>query len=267
MTEHSSFTVGFWSSGLSTLVYTCSLTPFDVIKNTQINSIQTSPLVAAKNLLQRNGMKSFWRGMSASLVTHYSSNIIYYPLYEFLRPKFEKNIGWVGPGVSALICRFITVCSTMPVERLRTTIQAKGTGKLSFTTYGLRATLTRDLIFSFSFFMIMENMYNSLKENYPNSGRTISCSVAALFAGVITHPFDVIKTKIQARYCCYRHYDKNTYKALLHLWKTKGFKSLFIGFQPRISKIVFGLILYINIYEYIKKVISLNFETEKLNLE
>jgi solute carrier family 25, member 39/40 len=253
MTEPSNFWIGLYSSGISTAIYTFTLTPLDVIKNTQISSTQSSPLKAIRQLVKSNGIKSLWRGLSASLLTTYSSNLIYYPLYEKTRPLMENEFGWIGPGISAIGCRFLAVLITLPMERFRTNLQGTGFKRFSLSSFGLKATLSRDLIFGFIFFMTMENLYDYLKHEYPNSARTISCSIGALSAGTLTHPFDVVKTKIQTKLCCYSYLDKHLYKGLDFLYKTQGYKALFIGFQARITKIVFGLVLYINSYEYIKK--------------
>ena len=253
MTEPSNYWIGLGSSGLSTFIYSCALTPFDVIKNTQISSTKsTSPVFTGVNLIKNYGFRSLWRGFSAALLTQYSSNLVYYPLYEISRPKLESKIGILGPGFAAICCRLISVCITLPIERFRTGIQGTGHGRLTLTLHGLRATLYRDLIFSFTFFNIMENIFKAIKDDYPSIGRTISITVGAIVAGVITHPFDVIKTKVQTRYCCFSDFDNNTLKSLRSLQKDKGFYSIFIGIQPRMIKIVAGLILYINIYENIK---------------
>lgn len=259
MTEHSNFLTGLACSGITTFIYSCLMTPFDVIKSSQISAVKLrTPFHTAKNLVDNGGVKILWRGLGPALVTQYSANIAYYPLYEHLRPILEKNLGFVGPGIAALMCRAFSVCLTLPVEKFRTGIQGTGAGHLNLSTHGLRATLHRDLIFSFTFFMILENVYKIIKEEYPQSGRTISCIIASTIAGVITHPFDVVKTKIQTRYCCYNEYDKNTFQAMKVLYEERGIKNLFIGFQPRMTKIVTGLVIYINVYEFLKKSFSRN---------
>ena len=257
MTEHSNFLTGLVSSGITTFVYSCSLTPFDVVKNSQISSVHThTPMQIAKKLVNIGGIKILWRGLLPALVTQYSSNLAYYPLYEAMRPSLEKNLGFIGPGIAALICRTFSVCITLPIERFRTGVQGTGSGKLNLSTHGLKATLYRDLAFSFTFFMILENTYKYLKNDYPNSARTTSVIIASSAACLITHPFDVMKTKIQTRFCCFYGFDKNIYKAIGITYKEGGIKSLFIGLQPRFSKIVIGLVLYINVYEFFKKLLN-----------
>ncbi|OMJ89482.1 hypothetical protein SteCoe_8385 [Stentor coeruleus] len=254
MTEPASVKTALKSASFSTFVYSLCLAPFDVVKNTQISSVsKISPIQTAKILVKQTGVLTLWRGIMASSMSTFTSNVVYYPCYEFMKPKFQSVSENWGCGFAALTSRFIAVIITLPVERLRTSLQGTGQGKFKITFNGLRVTLYRDMIFSFTYFSLYENSYKYLKDEYPLMARSYSSFFSSFIAAVITHPFDVIKTKIQTRYCCFSDYDKNTLKALSSIYKEDGLRSLFIGAQPRISKIAIGLVIYMNLYETFKK--------------
>lgn len=70
-------------------------------------------------------------------------------------------------------------------------------------------------------------------------------------AAFLTHPFDVLKTKLQTKGCLYERYEKNG-EGMLCIGKTEGVAELNKGLFSRSLKIVPGLITYLNSYEFIK---------------
>lgn len=254
MSENASFWTSVKSVSMSTLVYSILLTPFDVVKNTQISALTSKgPIFTMKYLIRDTGIKNLWRGVIASSISTFSSNIVYYPCYEISRTHFQQiNETW-GTGFAAMASRSFAVLITLPIERLRTSIQGIGKGKLEFTTKGLRPTLFRDIIFSFTYFTIWENLYKELKPYGLYFDRTFSIFIGSLAAAIITHPFDVIKTKVQTRYEDFSEYDSKILRSVKTIYNNEGLQGLFIGSQARISKIVIGLMIYTNLYEFTKQ--------------
>jgi hypothetical protein len=140
------------------------------------------------------------------------------------------------------------------VERLRTSIQGIGEGKFELALKGLRVTLQRDIIFSFTYFTIWENLYKMIKPYEIQFDRTFAILVGSFSAALITHPLDVIKTKVQTRYLVFERFDKNTGLALREIFRNEGLAGLYVGSQARIIKIVIGLMIYTNLYEFIKNI-------------
>ena len=254
MSENASFWTSVKSVSMSTLVYSILLTPFDVVKNTQISALTSKgPIFTMKYLIRDTGIKNLWRGVIASSISTFSSNIVYYPCYEISRTHFQQiNETW-GTGFAAMASRSFAVLITLPIERLRTSIQGIGKGKLEFTTKGLRPTLFRDIIFSFTYFTIWENLYKELKPYGLYFDRTFSIFIGSLAAAIITHPFDVIKTKVQTRYEDFSEFDSKILRSVKTIYNNEGLQGLFIGSQARISKIVIGLMIYTNLYEFTKQ--------------
>lgn len=257
-------TVSFWASArsasMTTIVYSLLLTPFDVIKNTQISSFNhVSPYQTYKLLVKDTGIRTMWRGLLSASFTTFTSNIIYYPCFEILKKELKPYSETWSPGLAAIISRTLTVSLTLPVERLRTSIQSIGKGEIEFNLKGFRVTLQRDIIFSFTYFTIWENLYEVIKPFGFVMGKTFAILVGSLTAALITHPFDVIKTKIQSRYEIFKDYDRNTLRAARDIYGKDGFQGFYVGAQARISKIVIGLMIYTNLYEHMK----LNWDDKK----
>ena len=254
MTDTASLWTSARSASMSTFIYSLLLTPFDVIKNTQISSFKhVSPYQTYKLLVKDTGVRTMWRGLLSASVTTFASNIIYYPCYELTKKQLKPYSETWSPGLAAILSRTLTVTLTLPVERLRTSIQSIGKGEIEFNLKGFRVTLQRDIIFSFTYFSLWENIYEVIKPFGFVMGKTFAIVVGSLTAALITHPFDVIKTKIQSRYEIYKLYDKNTVEAVRDIYGKDGIQGLYVGAQARVSKIVIGLMIYTNLYEHMKK--------------
>lgn len=159
-------------------------------------------------------------------------NIIHYTLYELLRPSFDDTFGSFGPGIAGVVAKCSAVIATSPLEKFKTMLMGTGSGTftLSYSGFsGLKATLIRDAIFSGVFFFTMENLHQNFKEKNEHLSRILSCTAAATLAAVLTHPFDVVKTKLQTRFCCYGHLEKIPFSAVKVIQKSEGMKSLTIG--------------------------------------
>ena len=257
MTErgHSRKTV-LAASSISTVIYAVVLNPFEVVKNTQIASYnhlsipQTIRLIKAKS-----GFKGLWRGTVPAFLSTLISNLVYYSLYEELKPKADYYFQRLGPGLAAATSRAFSAAVASPVERLRTSVQGTGSGGFSLKTkgfQGLQATLYRDIIFSFSFFFLMENTYKVAKE-YP-LGRVLSTAFGGLVAVGVTQPFDVLKTKIQTN--TYSFKKRNSFYGVKKILLEEGFRGTCRGLAARQTKLVLGLVLYINTYELLKQFLS-----------
>lgn len=201
--------------------------------------------------------------MGTAMVAGATSNASYFLAYELLRPTAEHHLGPSGFIVAAGLSRLFSVTLTSPFEKLRTRLQAHGSAaklQLSLSGFhGLKATFIRDLLFTSVYFGVMENMYKGIgasPDKNDNRARTISSLSGGLLAALCTHPFDVLKTKMQTQFCCYGAYDKTPLKALRNIVKDEGLGILMAGAGPRVSKLVPGLVLYISAYEGFKRMME-----------
>lgn len=247
----------FIATSLSTVLYVALLSPFDVIKNSQIYSTKKLSITQAVKLAKaKSGLRGLWRGVWASLGAVGINNLVYYPLYERVKGPLGEELGAVGSGVAGGISRSVSVLLASPVEMYRTKIQATGTGVFLRRFNGLRATITRDIVFSTVFFFFTENLNVKLKDWGELNARSASIVIGSTVAAFLTHPFDVLKTKLQTKGCLYEKYEKKTVRGVLCIGKTEGVAELSKGLFSRSLKIVPGLVIYLNSYEFIKKIVD-----------
>ena len=142
-------------------------------------------------------------------------------------------------------------------ERVRTAIQATGRGVFTMKNFaGIRATIIRDVIFSFTLFFVLENLHRTLEDLGKWKARTLSILAGSVAAVVTTQPFDVLKTKLQARPCCYGDYEARPFQALRDIAQTEGTWELTRGLGARALKLVPGVLVYLSIYEYTKSLLA-----------
>lgn len=248
------------ASALSTFIYVSALTPFDVVKNFSIASFPPrTSLESFRHIISENKVRGLWRGFFPGIVSNATSNMVYYPIYESARPWADKHFGSLGSGVAGVLARAASVAVSSPAERIKTSVQGTGAATIVFNWKaftGLQATLYRDIMFSGAFFLIMENLYKKLSEQEVVGARIISSLVGGSVAVLLTNPFDVLKTKIQTQYCCFEDYENKPFKGMKSIAKNEGWRGLFWGVGPRLSKLVSGLVIYINTYEYFKSKLS-----------
>ena len=83
---------------------------------------------------------------------------------------------------------------------------------------------------------------------------SISGFVSGLFATSVTHPFDLLKTKIQLEPKIYH----NTYHAAIHVYKKNGLTGFFAGYVPRaVRKTLSSAITWVIYEEFVKRNISI----------
>jgi solute carrier family 25 protein 39/40 len=263
MTEKGHSARAIWTSTvLSSVIYSGIFCPFDVVKNSiQVNSyLKPTSRSILSRILQNEGLKGLWRGLPHSVFINLTGNLTYYTLYEALRPRTEELFGSLGFAVAGGISKLTSATLVSPIERMRTQIQGLGQSDLRLSLAGFRgiqATLMRDTLFSSIYFTIMENMYISLKQKYEEKrARLISSLVGGSIAVILTHPFDVMKTMMQTRNCCYEDYQKRPFVALKVIVQKEGMGSLMQGLLPRFTKTVPGVVVYISLYEMFKKIID-----------
>ncbi|KAL7062632.1 hypothetical protein AAHC03_0882 [Spirometra sp. Aus1] len=191
------------------------------------------------------------------------------------------------PALVGALSRTIAVFTISPLELLRTKLQSQ---KMSLKNVydvlqstvvssgfrslwmGMGPTLLRDVPYSAIFWFVYDyNKYKYLPtviEITPHSEgitRPIpGFSSAFLFgacagftAGLITHPFDVVKThrQIELGESIFgnRAYSKSTLLALRQLYRQKGLQALYSGFTPRLLKTTTASALMVSLFELLRQ--------------
>lgn len=259
--QTSSYKSIFGASALASAVYVIVMNPFDVVKTTEQNlrtTVKSSAVL--RNLVADAGYRSLWRGSRVSLAVTMLNNSIYWGAFETIRPSATQQFGSFGFFIAVISSRLISTASISPIERHKTRRQANITGPIALGLKGYRAfrtTVYRDIVFSTCYFGLMENIYLSLKkDDFTLVPRIVASVVGSFVAVVCSHPFDLMKTRMQTRYYRYGKWEGKPVIGMRHIWRTEGMKSIYAGFVPRICKLIPGAALYINCYEGFKGLLN-----------
>ncbi|CAO1615329.1 unnamed protein product [Sympodiomycopsis kandeliae] len=193
-------------------------------------------------------------------------------------PNSPANITYhtlLASLLSGAISRSVSATLVTPLELVRTRLQASDTSHTmrsilaslsqqvstegpSALWRGLPSTLWRDVPFSAIYFMGYESMKrimtggSGLGEGNSTGGGLqefniafISGATSGTVAAVVTHPFDLVKTQLQAQ----SQAQKQTIPILKTILKNEGIAGLFKGLSPRIAKVAPACGLMIGSYE------------------
>ncbi|CAG2209207.1 SLC25A39_40 [Mytilus edulis] len=225
-------------------------------------------------ILKYEGVASLWSGLPPTLVMAIPATVIYFSCYEICRKKLGYHGGlegsdWWKPMIAGAAARTMCVTVISPIEMIRTKLQSEQlsysqirkslgqsikTGGVTMLWKGLGPTLLRDVPFS-------EEETRTTAKRGP-SLLTIALSVMAgdcfgeQIAGILTLPFDVIKTHRQIELGEVLKENKNatrsTWKLMMKMQADHGYHALFTGLLPRTMKVAPACAIMISSYEYFK---------------
>lgn len=247
---------------------------------------------------EREGTKTLWRGLSLNLIMAIPANVVYFTGYEYLRDSSYLRESW--PTVNPLLCgafaRVIAATCIAPLELIKTKLQSIPRTNKSISTWtlikdigletrceiqcagvfrslfkGLSVTLWRDVPFSAIYWTSYE-LFS--KGSIPTSDHSKIDSVYAKFASsffaglasgslaaVVTHPFDVGKTRMQisaqpkANSISGVTLPNSTnsvptlFEFLSRIRRTEGTRALYTGLPARMAKIAPSCAIMISTYE------------------
>lgn len=233
---------------------------------------------------RQEGIGSLWSGLPPTLVMAVPATVVYFTSYE----QFKTLLGyqhagptsqnWYKPVLAGSGARVFAATVISPLELIRTKMQSekltyhdvhkavrgmvKQEGILSLWK-GLGPSLLRDVPFSAIYWLGYEQMKakvlkerGAVKLTFAES--FLAGATAGTFAGVVTLPFDVIKTHRQielGQVVLSKAKDKvttSTWLLIQNLYKTEGFHALFAGLLPRIIKVAPACAIMISSFEFFK---------------
>lgn len=255
-------------------------------------------------IARNEGSSTLWRGISLTLFMSIPANIVYYTGYEYIRDRspIKSQFPILNPLVCGAMARVIAATTVAPIELIKTKFQSiprsqkyvtstrmfkeliKDT-KMEVYKYGLNRalfkgltiTLWRDVPFSAIYwgsyeFCKRKLWINNVKEqnwiHFMNS--FISGSISGMIAAIVTHPFDVGKTRLQISMIngndtassssssttassSTRMARRNMFKYLNIIRQKEGLGSLYTGIGARVVKIAPSCAIMISTYEISKK--------------
>jgi solute carrier family 25 protein 39/40 len=212
------------------------------------------------------------------------STVLYFNAYDELH-KLASAHSWnvFGPMLSGMSARILAATAVSPFELIRTRAMAHSasgnvvreismdlvseirTSGIPALFRGLGPTLWRDVPFSGIYWSAYERIKAALQSKKDLSLFQVSFFSGAssgMLSALVTHPFDVIKTRRQVELL--NKIDtsgfpfepsvskQSTSELLVSIVRTEGVSALFVGVVPRIVKIAPACAIMISSYELFK---------------
>lgn len=177
------------------------------------------------------------------------------------------------PLLAGIAARTLVSTFASPLELLRTTLQSTPANPLRPHTFSTVLSATRMLVASDGPTALWRGLVPTLWRDVPFSGvywasyeawkgvfrrntslsiplvAFISGAISGTTAALLTHPFDVAKTRRQTLVLSQGGIPKNTVTFLRHLVRTEGLSAIFAGLTPRLAKIAPACGIMIASYE------------------
>lgn len=240
-------------------------------------------LDALLKMARFEGIKSWWKGLSPTLLMAIPATVIYYTSYDQLKVLFgfqpnKKNI--LVPVFAGSLSRIVAVTCVTPIELLRTKIQSRQSytyGQVLrviqttvqnegiFTLWrGLFPMLLRDVPFSIFYWVGYEYLKHELLStqfghDYSSFVPLLAGSVSGASAAVLTNPLDVVKTHMQVslgeslKGQLRQMGNGSLYGVMQKVVSKHGIIGLYAGLAPRVAKIAPACAIMISSYEAFKK--------------
>lgn len=245
----------------------------------EVKTVKRGFFATAVQLVQQRGVTSLWRGLGPTLVMSIPSNSLYFTCYDEISMRLRPFLGDFAPMLAGTSARLVSAAAVSPIELLRTKQQHSGKAIKEMLNAELRAggarslfrglvpTLWRDVPFSAVYWFNYEQFRGRISGNrtlrqitpdhYMFCEAFISGASSAFIAATLTHPFDLIKTRKQIEVYALDAERVEAPESTSAIFRTivreEGVRGLFIGWGPRVSKIVPACAIMISTYEYAKR--------------
>ena len=272
----------FFCGSASGAITSLFVQPLDVIKTNFLTIEGKTTIKKSFNfVLNHNGPLGFWKGLSPSVSKSFIGSGISFTLLEKFKvaiPKSSSRLGQiVHDSLSAIFSRTLTTILLSPLSVIKIRMEAPQTDPyrgmfdalrriykeegVKGYYKGLGPTLLRDLPFSGLAYTFYRQYHHMFKELFGDSKYVsmFSGGLAGFTATLITHPFDIIKTRNQ-----FNHISKTEqfkYQGIIHafqcIYKIEGLKGFTTGLSIRIIErtIAFSSVwfIYENLKHYYKR--------------
>jgi len=259
----SPFTLALLAGGCAGTCVDVALHPLDTLR---------TRLQSQEGFFASGGFRGVYRGILSATMGSAPGAAVFFSTYESMKGVFtDMNGGKEEPFVHACAssCGEVGAClvrvptavvtQNMQVGRYATLTEAisgtmaQGGLKGFYTGYG--TTVAREIPFAFIQFPIYEWFKSTWqtwqgKETNPIQGAACG-SIAGAFAGAVTTPLDVCKTRIMLEKPAEGQAKKytGTVATLTSIAKEEGGAALFKGLAPRVTWITIGGFIFFGAYE------------------
>jgi len=263
------FLAGSLSGTCSTIIFQ----PLDLVKtrlqNQYPGSTARSMVGVAGEVVASHKVVGLWRGLVPSVTRTVPGVGIYFSSMTWMKnslcggkpgPLESIFVGAMGRSVAGMAMIPVTVVKTRfesgifkytgVTDALFKIYRHEGVRGLSS---GLFPTLLRDAPFSGIYLMFYEQLKSrtpaALLETSPNSAHFLCGVAAGAMASAVTHPADVVKTKMQV--CSGR--SVSIMKAILMVYSKRGAMGFWSGLTPRLLRRTLMAALAWTVYENVMR--------------
>lgn len=271
------------ASSTGSIIANTVLNPLNVVKvQLQKKTVeQQSITTVIRNIYQQKQLRGFWSGTSTGLLMSVPNSILYMVTYEQLKKVLRQDCNVspnIVPGVGGFLARAFAVTLISPLELIRT-IQSSGIQKdiihigsniVQKEGYvglyrGWFSTILRDCPFSAMYwfnFELFRPVYSRIlsfetnvsdqspSQMFSPSSTFLSGATSSFIAALVTHPFDVVKTRRQLNTSLSS--TTNNISNLKLIIREDGLLGLYKGLSMRLLTVIPGSAILITVYETIK---------------
>eukprot|EP01083_Nonionella_stella_P079764 218991_1 len=266
--------------------------PFDTVKTSmQVSSkgqavsySNLSTSVAFRRIVQKEGIRRLYRGLSVVVAAAIPSHALYFGMYEFSRSSFQalhpqsKISGteiFLSGGMATVAHDFVVTPLDVVKQRmqmpqsshtkvLRCVADIYRKEGLSIFYRSYPTTLLLNIPFQGAYFLTYETVKSFLCRHMERESGPIwlaSGFSAGAFAGLVSTPLDVAKTFIQTTP---QNTDLNPARIVSHIARTEGVRSLLKGAGPRVMICAPASSICWFTYESMKRVLGWQLDDEYL---
>jgi len=261
------FLAGSFSGTCSTILFQ----PLDLVKTRLQNTatpLRQGMVGVVGEVLARERLRGLWRGLVPSVTRTVPGVGIYFSSMHWLKTHLvEGKPGPVQSVAVGAVARCIAGVAMIPVTVVKTRFESgvfKYDGVIDaivkiYKTEGVKGlsaglipTLVRDAPFSGVYLMFYEQFKSHTPEallaNSPNSAHFLCGVGAGVAASALTHPADVVKTKMQV--CAGK---SSVTETALMVYSTSGAMGFWRGIAPRLLRRTMMAALAWTVYENVMR--------------
>ena len=204
------------AGGVARVFCVTVMSPLEVLRTMQTGGTPGSALEIVRSIHRQNGVKGFYRGWTSTIARDAPYSAIYWYAFDLMRPLWEA--AFVPPSSSSA-----SSASAFP--------SASASASPVVASSSTPATA------------------------FSNAATFSAGASASALAALVTHPFDVVKTRSQLAVAVPVPVDGSAARfssGLAALYRAGGVPALYRGLSMRLATVIPGSAIVITVYEYLK---------------
>ena len=250
------------SGGLAGTFSATLLAPFDVVKTRmQSSEFQGGITQMTKQIMKKEGIPGFYRGLSPTLMGTIPSKSIYFFIYNNSKKMIHPQLGdnMKSNALSAVFAGLTVTLCTNPLWTIRTRLQLHTTHmsllnvcKELYKEKGLRAFYVGAGVSTFGTIesAIQFGIYEELKKF--EYSPFISGCISKLIASTLMYPHEVIRTRLRQKNAQY----SGIINTAARIVREEGYLNLYSGCTAHLMRTVPNAAIMLTCYELINSIIE-----------